>query len=338
MLAQLIVNGTTAHQELRVSKDMIFTGDPLLNVHYTKNEISKLPENVIALPKAAAQKANISFLPIRNPHIGAWLFELPNHRKKAAVKTKEYEVIRNTTIAIMRYWSEFQAVISLRNAVITDAFDFNLGEEDRMMKYLDGSTDFLLSGKWRGVSLQIIRDVLNTYEEAEPVSQEQVNKVIEKFPLELREKLLAVGKPRQQVFVSYSHKDAAHLPSIQNALSNLNRSHKIEYFDDTDIKGGEEWAKKINSNLENASVAILLISPGFLASEFINTKELPVIKDRFEHGKLNIIPVLINGAIPKDELLGGLQFINGNDPLLACTEEKKKEIMRSLANQVRSFI
>jgi hypothetical protein len=228
-------------------------------------------------------------------------------------------------------------VISLRNAVVKDAFDFNFKKEERMVTYLNRSTKFLLSGKWYGVSLDMIRDILNTYQEAEPDRQKMEDKIIKEFPKQIAEKLLIIGKPKPQVFVSYSHKDKAHLPLLENAFKRLQKSHQIECFADTDIQGGEEWGKKINNKMENASIAIVLISPGFLASDFISKKELPAISKRYKKGKLNIIPVLIDGEIPKDKLLKGLQFININDPLSTCTQEKKKEIMRSLTERILSF-
>jgi TIR domain len=336
-LAKLIVNGTTAHHELRVSGDMVIPGDPLLTVHYTKDEIYQLPSTITSLPKTATGNIKIDFLPLVKPLTGAWLFELPGARKKGKIKTERYESIRNNTVAIMRYWSEFQALINLRNAVSADSFDFYLKENKRLQDYLNSTTKFLLSGKWHGVRLDFIRNIINAYQEADPQRQKMIDRIIREFPRQIAEKILKVGNTRPSIFVSYSHLDKEYLPLVKTAFKRLGESFEIGYFDDTRIKAGEEWMQKIVEALGNASLAVLLISPGFLQSDFIKNKERPVIEDRFKRGKLNIISILVEGEIPGEDFLSGLQFINGNDPLSTSTEEKKQEVMASLLERVRAM-
>jgi hypothetical protein len=336
-LAQLIVKGTTAHVELRVSGDMISPGDPIFSVHYTKNEISSLPKNTIHLPKSSTGGVQISFLPLKNPRIGIWLFQLPKTRMKGEIKAKMIESIRNNTIAIMRYWSEFQAVIGLRNAIAADRFEFDLKKDKLMMTYLSRATKFLLSGSWNGLSLEIIRKNINAYQLADPLNQESSNKIIKEFPRQLAKKILQVGLNKPGIFVSYSHIDQVYLPIIKGAFKTLNKTHEIEYFDDTVIGGGTEWEPKIINALENTTIAVLLMSAGFLNSNYITTREIPVIADRYKRGMLNIIPVLIDGKVPVDPFLSRLQFINANYPLKGCSKEKTKEIMSLVIKAVHSF-
>ena len=86
------------------------------------------------------------------------------------------------------------------------------------------------------------------------------------------------------IFVSYASYDNRSenpeekwLDRLIQFLKPLNLDNSISIWADTELRIGENWRSEIKRAIDKAKVAILLVSPAFLASEFIRTKELPQI-------------------------------------------------------------
>ena len=94
---------------------------------------------------------------------------------------------------------------------------------------------------------------------------------------------------RRELFISYSHRDLKWLEQLRTHLKPLERNYNLERWDDSRIKPGDKWLVEIEQALARAAVALLLVSPDFVASDFIDRKEMPSLLDAAQNQGLAIL-------------------------------------------------
>lgn len=140
------------------------------------------------------------------------------------------------------------------------------------------------------------------------------------------------------VVISYSHEDGiAALKELLVHLKPLKNRGLLDAWSDEDIIAGQVWREDIANALASAKVAVLLVTPAFLASDFIAKNELPPLLKAAERGNLTILWVPVSAsnykfteldafvaAYPPDRPLDGLRKSQRQKALVEISEKIRK--------------
>lgn len=99
--------------------------------------------------------------------------------------------------------------------------------------------------------------------------------------------------PRTKIFVSYSRDDGEWLGRLALHIAVLERSGLIDVWSDARIEAGADWEQAIELALSSAKIAVLLVSPAFLASPFIWQREMPPIVAHAKQG-MDVLPLIVS--------------------------------------------
>ncbi len=143
----------------------------------------------------------------------------------------------------------------------------------------------------------------------------------------------------RRVFISYSHADRKWLERLQVHLRPLIRDSIADIWDDSRIKPGDAWRIEIRQALEAASVAVLLISADFLASDFVQSEELPGLLKAAEDRGVLILQVIVSPSRFERTPLSQLQAVNSPaEPLVNMNEYQRELLMETLAARIESAV
>ena len=141
---------------------------------------------------------------------------------------------------------------------------------------------------------------------------------------------------KQTVFISYSHEDEACKEQLVTHLGVLKHAVKPVIWHDRCIDAGKKWDDEIRRNMTCASVAILLISPNFLNSDYIREKEVSYLRERQKQEQLTIVPFIIRDcAWEQVEWLRSLQVLPPNGrPVLDGDNRQQNRDMKQLVEEI----
>ncbi len=115
---------------------------------------------------------------------------------------------------------------------------------------------------------------------------------------------------RDQIFISYSHLDELWRQRIVTHLTPWVRKKKFDPWDDKRIPPGAKWYQQIVEALDRSTVAILLVTPSFLQSEFIENEEMARILRSAETRGLKIFWIYVSSCAYRASLLKDYQAAN----------------------------
>lgn len=148
------------------------------------------------------------------------------------------------------------------------------------------------------------------------------------------------GLKKNEVFISYSHKDEDWKDRLVTHLHVLQMQDMIDVWDDRRIELGDDWKPEIEEAINRASIVILMISANFLTSKFILDKEVPKFLERRTKGGFRVIPLIVKPCAWKQvEWLSEIQGRpKDNHPLSSGSEYQIDTNLASLADEIAAIV
>ena len=119
---------------------------------------------------------------------------------------------------------------------------------------------------------------------------------------------------RTQVFISYAHRDKHYFDQFRTYLEPWRSDGRLDVWNDERLEACEDWDAAIQSAIESAAVAVLLVSPAFLASCYIRERELPALLRAREEGQLALAPLFVRAsAVNEDDCAFPVPLSDGRE-------------------------
>lgn len=141
--------------------------------------------------------------------------------------------------------------------------------------------------------------------------------------------------PDPLVFISYSHEDEKWLQEFLTFLKPLKDLNRLDCWSDIEIDPGRQWREEIERALNSAKIAVLLVSPYFLASDYIKEQELPRILHKTNYDLLKIIWIPVSDSnYEYTEIVNYQAAHDPAKPLDTMRRPQRRQVLRKISKQI----
>jgi hypothetical protein len=111
-------------------------------------------------------------------------------------------------------------------------------------------------------------------------------------------------------------------------------------WDESKIKVGAKWKEEIKDAINNAKIVILLISPDFMGSEFVSSKELPPLLEAAKNKGTVIMSIILSDSwFSEDENLNQYQAFNEpSRPLYILSKAERDKVLNKVARNIKDYL
>lgn len=143
---------------------------------------------------------------------------------------------------------------------------------------------------------------------------------------------------RDKLFISYCHKDAKFLKELLLHLKPLERAGLIAKWSDEEIAPGSKWFEEIKAALATTKVAVMMVSPGFLASDFIHEHELGPLLKEAEQGGVRILWIPVRASVYKETPLKNYQAVISPDKSIAEMKAERDKAWVKICEEIKKAL
>ena len=149
---------------------------------------------------------------------------------------------------------------------------------------------------------------------------------------------LKIEPIHDQVFICYSHKDKRWLDDLQDHLKPYVRNGSVTSWSDKQIAPGSKWFSEIKRALACTKVAVLLVTPKFLASDFIHEHELTPLLKEAEKGDVRIIWIPVIACSYKETPLKDYEAAIDPEKPLANMRASRDETWVEICKEIKKAV
>lgn len=141
----------------------------------------------------------------------------------------------------------------------------------------------------------------------------------------------------KNLFISFSHKDDIWMQKIVKFLKDSGFNVYLYNTETIRIKDSDKWSENIEFIINKTELAILLVSPNYLASDFILNIELQVLEKLYNLNKIQILPIILKPCLFEDNKFISKFQVFPYDKTFSEVSNKKvnslfKEILENIQN------
>lgn len=142
-----------------------------------------------------------------------------------------------------------------------------------------------------------------------------------------------------EIFISYSHSDAKWMEAVRRTLEPLIRSGTLSVWADSKLHAGSKWREELSGAIARADAALLLVTPDFLASDFIQGNELPPLLEAARTRGLLVLWVAVAASLYRVTEIEKYQALNEPDrPLQALSKARRQRELVSICEKIHALL